>query len=237
MGTGMTFQAWRIAERPTAIAVSGSPAGRIDIVSWSRFSVRIGDGGSAIVLPTEPTSLVWPGMSMMLNLGCYALVPGGTRVVGGAGLIIHTPDYIGLSQGGGPVEDLGRLKYIDGCSDSLLVCPARLGDPCLNLLHLPPGTAQTEHTHPSDRIGIILRGAGVCRTADGDAPLAPGMFWYIPTGFAHSFHTPADESLDVLAWHPDSDFGPSHDWHPMINRTIVDGDAANAARHSGIRTT
>jgi len=25
----------------------------------------------------------------------------------------------------------------------------------------------------------------------------------------------------VIAWHPDSDFGPRDDDHPMINRTLI----------------
>jgi hypothetical protein len=25
----------------------------------------------------------------------------------------------------------------------------------------------------------------------------------------------------VIAYHPDSDFGPTHENHPMVNRTIV----------------
>jgi mannose-6-phosphate isomerase-like protein (cupin superfamily) len=176
------------------------------------------------------------GVRAHLGVGCYALVPGGATLWGGAGLIIQTPEYAGLPQLGGPVETGGRLKYIDGCSDSLLICPAIVGDPCLNLLHLPPGTEQTQHTHPSARIGIILRGAGVCKTPDGEWQLRPGMFWFIPPEWQHSFHTGAD-SLDVLAWHPDSDFGPSHDWHPMLNRTIVDGAPAHDARNVAIRTT
>jgi quercetin dioxygenase-like cupin family protein len=101
---------------------------------------------------------------------------------------------------------------------------------------LPAGTEQTRHTHPSDRIGIILRGRGICRTPEGETVLTGGMFWHIPAEHPHSFHT-AVEDLDVLAWHPDSDFGPSHDAHPMVNRTIVEGVPANDERHRGIRTT
>ncbi|MSQ82944.1 MAG: hypothetical protein EXR77_08510 [Myxococcales bacterium] len=29
------------------------------------------------------------------------------------------------------------------------------------------------------------------------------------------------ETLDVLAWHPDSDFGPTDQTHPMVNRTLL----------------
>ena len=38
----------------------------------------------------------------------------------------------------------------------------------------------------------------------------------------------------VIAYHPDSDFGPTDDDHPMVNRTIVDGVPVN---QSNIRTT
>ena len=31
----------------------------------------------------------------------------------------------------------------------------------------------------------------------------------------------------VVAFHPDSDFGPTHEVHPMINRTIVEGVPAS----------
>jgi hypothetical protein len=46
------------------------------------------------------------------------------------------------------------------------------------------------------------------------------MGWYIPTGCLHSFFT-REAALDVVAWHPDSDFGPRDDDHPMINRTVI----------------
>jgi quercetin dioxygenase-like cupin family protein len=236
MGAGMTFKAVQIALAEVRIDIPTSPAGPIHIFSYSPRASHIPEPGSAVILPIRRTAVVWPHTEIWIDAGCYAQVPGGSCLSNGAGLVIYTPEYTGLAQAGGPVEATGRLKYIDGCSDSLLVCPAQLGEPCLNHLHLPAGTAQTEHTHPSDRIGIILRGAGVCRTADGETPLQPGMFWYIPPEYAHSFHT-GDESLDVLAWHPDSDFGPSHDWHPMVNRTIVGGLPVNDEQHLALRTT
>ena len=134
----------------------------------------------------------------------------------------------GLFQIGGPVEETGRLRYIDGCSDTLLIAPPMLGDPCLNLLHIPPGTHQTEHTHPSLRVGIVVDGAGVCRTPDGETPLTPGLVFAIRTDGRHSFHT-EDTALRIVAWHPDSDFGPTHAQHPMLNRTLVNGQPVNAA--------
>jgi quercetin dioxygenase-like cupin family protein len=162
-----------------------------------------------------------------LRAGMFFVAPGAARVQGGAGMVISRLGYRGLFSLGGPVEAAGRLRYIDGCSDTLLVCPPVLGEPCLNHLHMPPRTDQTAHTHPSERIGVIVRGTGECRTPGGTFALRPGMGWRIPTGTLHSFFTHG-EALDVLAWHPDSDFGPTHDHHPMVNRTMVDGVSASS---------
>ncbi len=158
--------------------------------------------------------------SFGLAAGMYAVVPGEGRIAGGQGLVISTALHRGLFQLGGPPEATGRLAYIDGCSDTLLVCPPRLGEPCLNHLHLPADTLQTHHTHPSDRIGIIARGSGWACVDGQRVALRAGMGWWIRSGTAHHFET-GGEGLDVLAWHPDSDFGPTDAGHPMINRTIL----------------
>ena len=150
--------------------------------------------------------------------------------------------YRAVTHIGGPIEKEGRLKYIDGCTDSLLIPPVKLGDPCLNHLHFPDSIDQTPHTHPSHRIGIVAKGNGQCVTPFGDLPLTQGMIFVIkewdgstyaqgldgemyPNG-THKFRT-FDEAMDVIAFHPDSDFGPTDIEHPMINRTIVDGVPAS----------
>jgi quercetin dioxygenase-like cupin family protein len=143
-----------------------------------------------------------------------------TRVVA-----VHPSPFTALRQWGGPIEEKGRLRYIDRCSDTLLIAPPRLGDPCLNLLHFPPGIHQTAHTHPSVRCGAIANGSGYCINGEGaKLPLEPGMVWIIPAGTVHSFHTAdSNQTMNVIAYHPDSDFGPEDEAHPMINRTWVDG--------------
>jgi hypothetical protein len=150
--------------------------------------------------------------------------------------------YKAYNMFGGYIESEGRLKYIDGCTDSLLIPPVKLGDPCLNHLHFPSGIDQTQHTHPSHRIGIVAKGNGECITPFGCLPLTKGMIFVIkewdgetyatgidaeehPIG-QHAFKT-TDETMDVIAFHPDSDFGATDIEHPMINRTIVDGVSAS----------
>ena len=176
-----------------------------------------------------------PDASYKLRAGMYFCVPGAFELKGEAtGFIASRMGYHGLFQIGGPIESTGRLRYIDGCRDTLLIAPPVVGDPCLNLLHIPPGTRQTSHTHPTERLGMIAGGQGICRTVEEDLPLEPGVIFSIESESIHSFHT-EDESLLVIAWHPDSDFGPSHEDHPMINRTIING--VSAAKLAGVGAT
>lgn len=161
-----------------------------------------------------------------LKQGMYFSLPS-------AGMLSGAGAVFGISQAnakaffhlGGPIESTGRLRYIDGCSDSLLISPVICGQPCLNLLHLPAGTSQTAHTHPSFRLGVIVEGSGECRTPTESVRLHAGMMFMIPAETVHSFFT-FEEDLLVIAFHPDSDFGPRHEDHPMINRTIVNGISA-----------
>ena len=149
----------------------------------------------------------------------------------------------------GLVEKEGRLKYIDGCTDSLLIPPIKMGDPCFNHLHFPKNIKQTPHTHPSHRIGIVSKGSGECITPFGNLDLKEDMIFIIKEWDGssyregldgkdyevgnHCFYT-SNENMDVIAFHPDSDFGATDINHPMINRTIVDG--IPASKLENIRT-
>jgi hypothetical protein len=144
----------------------------------------------------------------VLRGGMYFVAPGGAHVTGGAGFMVVSRQHSGIFLLGGPLEACGRLPYIDGCTDSLLLAPPMCGDPCLNHLHFPRGIVQTQHTHPSARVGAVVRGKGVCvhvddRGNEHQTTLAPGMVFVIPAEAVHSFNT-ADSSMDVVAWHPDS---------------------------------
>ena len=155
---------------------------------------------------------------------------------------------------GGKIEEKGRLKYIDGCTDSLLIPPVKMGDPCFNHLSFPSNIDQTQHTHPTHRIGIVANGNGRCITPFGILPLVQGMIFVIkawdgktynkgldgkdyPNG-QHSFETKED-GMNVVAFHPDSDFGATDINHPMINRTLVTnekGELVSAGTIESIRT-
>jgi hypothetical protein len=124
---------------------------------------------------------------------------------------------------GGPIEDSGRLCYIDGCSDSLLIYPSRAGDPSVNLLHFPKGIDQTFHIHPSVRLGLVASGSGIAELADGVYNLLEaGNIFCIEEREYHRFRT-TDSEMKIIAYHPDGDWGPTDDNHTMLNRTYLMG--------------
>lgn len=146
----------------------------------------------------------------------------------GQAVLITRYGYIG-QYNVGKIEQRGRLSYIDGCSDTMLYYPPRMGDPVFNHLHFPRGIIQSQHTHPSVRLGIVARGAG---HAFGPEVLGESAMWFkaltkgcvfmLEEQEMHSFRTDSSQSsMDVIAYHPDSDWGPTDQGHPMLNRTYI----------------
>jgi hypothetical protein len=182
----------------------------------------------------------------------YCSTNGTITLSGGRGIVMERLNYDNaMFNIGGPIEGKGKYKYIDGCSDSLLISPVKMGDPCLNALYFPKNIDQTEHTHPSMRVGMVTYGSGWCITPWEEIPLYTGQIFLIHEGSeetfgtdkgaigeeveyngitavkgAHCFRT-EDSGMCVIAYHPDSDFGPTDDEHPMVNRTIVNGKRVN----------
>lgn len=165
--------------------------------------------------------------SIMLQTGMYGCFTDGAlrSYEHTKAIVIKHEDVRGMSMVGGPIEDKGRLKYIDGCTDSVLVPPVKLGDPCLNLLHFPAGIRQTQHTHPEVRLGMVVHGSGLCVTPAKDTLLHAGMVFCLPAESEHCFYTIKSE-MTVVAWHPVSDVGMTDELHPMVSKTIVNGVSA-----------
>jgi quercetin dioxygenase-like cupin family protein len=194
---------------PTSLAI---PHGRAE---------RVVEGDTAFGFVFAGTARTEGFVHQELHEGMFFSTPGPATLIDLKGFACIRRAYHGLPMCGGPIEVLGRLKYIDGCSDTLLLAPPVKGDPCLNYLYIPRGIRQTPHTHPSVRVGCVIDGAGVCVLANNTADLIPGVIFILPAGELHSFHTPM-QPLRVVVYHPDSDFGPTDNAHPMINRTIID---------------
>ncbi len=161
-----------------------------------------------------------------ISKGMYFCIPSSFKISGGNGIVISSLNQKGLFQMGGPIESKGRLKYVDGVSDTLIISPLKKGDGCLNHSHFPKNISQTLHTHPSDRIGIIASGEGTCKVEGKTHPLLHGTIFVIPEDCQHSFLT-IKSTMNVIAFRRESDFGPEDNNHPMINRTIINGASAN----------
>lgn len=190
------------------------------VSGWCGERLALSDVGTHFLFALDgPAKLACASGAFSVGAAMYAAVPGSLTVEHGRGIVITRLGHHGFFHLGGPVESTGRLRYIDGCTDSLLIPPVMRGDPCLNLLCMPPGTRQTPHVHPSFRTGVIIRGRGWCLVGGVRLALVPGHAFVIDAGEEHCFHTD-DETLLVLAFHPDSDVGPVHEDHPMINRTF-----------------
>jgi hypothetical protein len=157
-----------------------------------------------------------------LPAGGYFSIPGTASLeVPGVAVAIERFGFRGTLQIG-VIEDTGRLSYIDGCSDSVLCMPPRAGDPVLNHLHFPLGVKQSLHSHPSVRLGVVARGGGVAHGPAGEGwqhALTTGAVFLVDAHEIHAFRT-TETAMDVIAFHPDSDWGPTDRAHPMVNRTL-----------------
>jgi mannose-6-phosphate isomerase-like protein (cupin superfamily) len=212
-------------------------------LSDGSFAVYDGEGtaiyGYRSIYPSDPEIITLPSRG-----ACYGFVLTGeveaehfhvsaghwfttssginARLVKGTLLfLVQKMGYVGMEVIG-LLEGHGRLKYIDGAMDSILFGPIKKGDPVINALYMPPGIHQTMHTHPSTRCGVIIQGTAQAETRTSIHPLEPGMIFYLPANGWHKFRTDlSDDSMMLFAFHPDSDFGPSDEDHPMLNRTMV----------------
>jgi quercetin dioxygenase-like cupin family protein len=157
---------------------------------------------------------------LRLAEGAYFCVPGAFRLdAQGVTAVFRRVGFRGLFAAG-MIEEKGRLAYIDGCSDTLLVYPPRLGDPVLNHLHFPSSIDQTMHAHPSIRLGVVARGSGLARGPGWERRLAAGDLFLLEAHEQHAFRT-TETTMDIIAYHPDSDWGPTDAAHPMKNRTYL----------------
>jgi hypothetical protein len=158
-----------------------------------------------------------------LSRGYYFSVPGRFSLEGeGSAALFERVGYLGTFTLAGPIEALGRLTYIDGCSDSLLVYPPRMGDPCMNVLWFPEGVRQTMHIHPTMRLALVVAGEGRCVMPSGEIPLMEGNVFSLRPMEQHCFFTEKSR-MGIVTYHPDTNWGPSDADHPMINRTLMAG--------------
>lgn len=155
----------------------------------------------------------------------FSVIGSATIQSSGLGIVSSAREYVRFNVFRGSLEERGKLRYINGYTDTLLVLLVRKGDPYLNHLHFSPHSVQTPPTHPSVRVNIVYRGSGICLAPEDErkrVPLVKGYVFIMKIETHHSFNT-EDGSMDVITFHLDSDVGITDDDHQMINRTIVGG--------------
>lgn len=140
--------------------------------------------------------------------------------VNGTAWFVCRIGFRGQDMTGHGIEDKGRLTYIDNCSSTILVYPPRYGDPSLHLLYFPKGIDQSFHTHPSIRMGLVHSGRGKACLQDEEMDLLPGKMFCLDEQEVHRFRTD-DSEMRIIAYHPDGNWGPTDEAHPMLNRTFV----------------
>jgi mannose-6-phosphate isomerase-like protein (cupin superfamily) len=116
------------------------------------------------------------------------------------------------------------LPYVNGCSTRQIFSPERIGDPTLQLLHMPPyASEQVHHIHSTARVVHILSGRGRCVIGMDQMTekqeLTAGMSLVFHPMCPHHFETD-DESLLALPLHIFSSPPAGMEFsHPMFNGT------------------
>ena len=119
------------------------------------------------------------------------------------------------------VLGMGNLSYIDGGTNTTAVNPGRLGDPVVNYVHFPAGMTQTLHTHPSHRVGMVLRGRGTVELDHSNFPLQQGDVFFMQRNVLHNFTCPNGEDVVLFVFAPDSGTGPTDEVNPLKIRTYI----------------
>lgn len=201
-------------------AVNTQFPSQMQIVQNDSFETQLDNSYYVGYVADGECSVHYEGLDAKLNVGMYFGLNCGFRLkTTGTVALFRRNGYRGLNSIGGPLEREGRQRYIDGCTSTLLIYPALLGDCCFNYLYFPPNTVQTRHFHPSIRLGLVTSGSGFCHVNGTKLKLKKSDCFYLEENEQHFFSS-EDAALAVVAFHPDSDWGPTHEVHPMINRTL-----------------
>lgn len=119
------------------------------------------------------------------------------------------------------ILDQGNLSYMDGGTNTTAINPGRLGDPVVNYVHFPAGMYQTLHTHPSHRVGMVLKGNGrVELDHDEYFLIREGDAFFMRRNTLHNFICD-DEDVVLYVFAPDSGTGPTDEVNPLKIRTYV----------------
>jgi quercetin dioxygenase-like cupin family protein len=66
------------------------------------------------------------------------------------------------------------------------------------VIELSPGQSMPEHQHPSEQVGMILRGEYTFTVGGETRVRRPGDLWVIPAGVPHAVEVTGDEGCTVV---------------------------------------
>jgi len=121
------------------------------------------------------------------------------------------------------IQTYSNLPYVNGCSTHQIFPPVRAGDPTLQLLYLPPHTAeQAHHIHSTVRCVYVLEGEGYSVQGmkdDVEVKLEAGDVIVLDKMTPHHFRTEGSH-LVVVPFHVYSSTVLEHS-HPMKDGTHI----------------
>jgi len=178
------------------------------------------------------------GTSYLMGKDCSIQVTGGWSGNGnfaaqtGKEFVAHGETFVHIKFYGLSMNDerlfvpcgnpMGNLSYMDGGTNTTAVNPGRLGLPVINYVHFPAGMEQTLHTHPSQRIGLILSGKGLVELDKGvKFPIKEGDCFVMERNVLHNFMCNQGEDVTLFVFSPDSGTGPTDEINPLKVRTYV----------------
>jgi hypothetical protein len=126
--------------------------------------------------------------------------------------------------------DIGNLTYIDGGTNTTAIGPSRLGDPVVNYVHFPANMYQTLHTHPSHRIGVIIKGRGKVELDNELYEVLEGETFFMRRNELHNFIT-EDSEVILYVFAPDSGTGPTDEINPLKIRTYIGQQRADSKKY------
>src|SRR5262249_23615139 len=90
------------------------------VSAWDQRRLDLDRGGTHFGFVLDgPAILECDPGRFCLRDGMYFAVPGNGYLETGRGLVVTRLGHHGFLHLGGPIEERGRLRYIDGCTDSL----------------------------------------------------------------------------------------------------------------------
>jgi hypothetical protein len=216
--------------------IERNPAKQLELER--KFGVRYLDPGAREVISSKDDEMysyvafVGPNIVDVDRGDCCFVKRDNTAVLKRGPCRFTSPEFAAVVRGYAPPEktaDLaGRmvLPYVNGCSTRQIFPPERPGDPTLQMLTIPPYSAeQAHHIHSTVRVVFVLAGRGYSIVGMEKQCIAkelvPGMVVVLDNMCPHHFET-EESSVVVLPVHVWSALpGAVENNHPMFNGTFL----------------